>query len=74
MQFLYPPLNVISRLFLSKSAGPKVIVISGFHCICKIYTHTLFCAILSRIYVTRCVCSEIVHCVVTASFIVQKSQ
>ena len=33
MQILYPPLNVISRLLLSKSAGPKVIIISGFHCI-----------------------------------------
>jgi hypothetical protein len=31
---LYPPLNVISRLLLSKSAGPKVIIISGFHCTC----------------------------------------
>jgi hypothetical protein len=25
--------NVISWLFLSKSAGPKVIIIIGFHCI-----------------------------------------
>ena len=32
MQILYPPLNVISGLVLSKSAGPKVIIISGFHC------------------------------------------
>jgi hypothetical protein len=32
MQFLYPPLNVISRLLLSKSASPKVIIISGLHC------------------------------------------
>ena len=46
-KFLYPPLNVISRLLLSKSAGPKVIIISGFHCMCVciyiyiyIYTHT----------------------------------
>jgi hypothetical protein len=28
-----PLLNVISRLLVSKSAGPKVIIISGFHCI-----------------------------------------
>ena len=33
--FLYPPLNVISRLLLSNSAGPKVIIISGFHSITK---------------------------------------
>jgi hypothetical protein len=32
MQILYPPLNVISRLVLSKSAGPKMIVIRGYHC------------------------------------------
>jgi hypothetical protein len=33
MQILNPPLNVISRSLLSKSASPKVIIISGFHCI-----------------------------------------
>ena len=31
MQIFNPPLNVISRLLLSKSAGPKVIIISGSH-------------------------------------------
>ena len=31
----FPPLNVISRLILSKSAGPKVIIISSFHYICS---------------------------------------
>ena len=30
---MYPPFNVMSRLLLSKSAGPKVIIINGFHCI-----------------------------------------
>ena len=30
---MFTPLNVISRLLLSKSAGPKVIIISGFYCI-----------------------------------------
>ena len=35
MQTLYLPLNVISRLLLSKRAGPKVIIISGFHCTCQ---------------------------------------
>jgi hypothetical protein len=33
MQIFYPPLNFIIRLLVSKSAGPKVIIISGFHCI-----------------------------------------
>ena len=37
MQNLYPPLKVISRLLLSKSSGPKVIIISGFHCIFTVF-------------------------------------
>jgi len=32
MQIFISPLNVISRLLLSKSAEPKVITINGFHC------------------------------------------
>jgi hypothetical protein len=37
MQILYPLLNVISPLLLSKSAGPKQIIISGFHCVYTLY-------------------------------------
>ena len=33
MQNFISSANVISRLLLSKGAGPKVIIISGFHCI-----------------------------------------
>jgi hypothetical protein len=33
VQVLSPPLNVISRILLSKSASPKVIIISGFNCV-----------------------------------------
>ena len=44
MRIIYPPLNVISRLLLSKSAGPKVIIISGFHCIWTLF----FCMLLPK--------------------------
>jgi hypothetical protein len=45
MQILYHLLNVISRLLSSKSASPKVIIISSLHCMyiyvyIYIYTYT----------------------------------